>query len=108
MMFGLPDEFLRTVMMFGETQASIEAIILFGSRATGNYRSGSDVDLILKGRNLGIDDVIQFEKQLEKLDSLNTFDILIFDRIASADLIRRIEKTGITLYSKTRETIHHS
>lgn len=108
MMFGLPDEFLHVVEMFGETHSDIEQIILFGSRATGNYRSGSDVDLILTGRNLGIDNVIQFEIHLEKLDSLNKFDILIFDRIASADLIRQIETTGITLYSKAKEVAYHS
>ncbi len=108
MRFGMPDEFLHVVEMFGETHSDIEQIILFGSRATGNYRSGSDVDLVLKGKNLGIDEVIRFEAYLEKLDSLNKFDILIFNRIASADLIKQIEATGITLYSKAKEVAYHS
>ena len=40
------DEIVRTIS-FRDT---VESALIFGSRAKGNYRSGSDVDIALKGR----------------------------------------------------------
>lgn len=105
MKFGLPDEFLEAVKMFGQINTNIEQIDLFGSRAIGNYRSGSDVDLVLKGKNLGIDEVIRFERTLEELETLNKFDILIFEKITTPSLKRVIQLTGIPLYIKIEESI---
>jgi len=105
MKFGLPDEFLSVVGLFGNSNPKIEQIILYGSRATGQYRNGSDVDLALVGSHLTIDDIIQFERQLESLDLLNRFEILIFDRISSSELKEQILTLGIELYSRKDHVI---
>jgi predicted nucleotidyltransferase len=105
MRFGLPDEFLRVVQLFGNSNPRIEQIILYGSRATGQYRNGSDVDLALVGSHLTIDDIIQFERQLETLDVLNKFDVLLFDKISSPELKEQILTSGVELYSSTSHAI---
>jgi predicted nucleotidyltransferase len=105
MRFGLPDEFLSVVGLFGNSNLKIEQIILYGSRATGQYRNGSDVDLALVGSHLTIDDIIQLERQLETLDLLNKFEILIFDRISSSELKEQILTLGVELYSRTDHVI---
>jgi len=105
MKFGLPDEFLSVVRTFGNSNPRIEQIILYGSRATCRYRKGSDVDLALVDNQLTIDDIIQFEKQLEPLDVLNKFDVLIFDKISSPELKEQILTSGIELYSRTNFVI---
>jgi len=105
MKFGLPSQFLDLVISFGNTNPKVEQIILYGSRATGRYRNGSDVDLALVGSQLTIDDIIQFEKQLETLDILNKFDVLIFDKISSPELKELILTSGIELYSRTNYVV---
>ncbi len=105
MKFGLPSQFLDLVISFGNTNPKVEQIILFGSRATGQYRNGSDIDLALLGKQLTIDDIIQFERQLETLDILNKFEVLIFDNISSTELKEQIITLGIELYSKTGHII---
>ena len=41
-------EILKTVIQFPE----IEKTVVFGSRAKGNFKKGSDVDLAVKGKNI--------------------------------------------------------
>jgi len=105
MKFGLPSQFLDLVMSVGNTNPKVEQIILFGSRATGQYRNRSDVDLALIGKQLTIDDIIQFERQLETLDILNKFEVLLFDNISSTELKEQIITIGIQLYSKAGHVI---
>lgn len=105
MKFGLPDEFIDVVKLSGESNPRIEQIILFGSRATGHYRNGSDIDLALFGKQLTIDDIIQFERKLETLDILNKFEVLLFDNISSTELKEQIITLGIELYSKAGHVI---
>lgn len=105
MKFGLPSQFLDLVISFGNTNPKVEQIIIFGSRATGQYRNGSDVDLALIGKQLTIDDIIQFERQLETLDILNKFEVLLYDNISSTELKEQIITLGIELYSKAGHII---
>jgi predicted nucleotidyltransferase len=100
MKFGLPDEFLDAVKLFGNANNNVEQIILFGSRSRGQHRNGSDVDLALVGKHLTMDDVIHFERQLETLDCLNKFDILILNTISSLPLKEQIIELGVPLYTK--------
>jgi uncharacterized protein len=99
MKFGLPETFQVCLAEFGKTNSRVEQIILFGSRSTFKYRPGSDVDLALKGKLLSTEDIIDLESLLSKLDILNTFDILLYDQLQSAELIENING-GIILYSK--------
>ena len=105
MKFGWPDEFMSVVRLFGNSNPRIEQIILYGSRATGQFRNGSDVDLALVGSHLTIDDIIQFERHLETMDVLNKFDVLIFDKISSPELKEQILTLGVELYSRTGHAI---
>ncbi|MBN8576571.1 MAG: nucleotidyltransferase domain-containing protein [Cytophagales bacterium] len=65
MKFGLPDAFIEVVKSFGIAHPEINQILLFGSRATGVFKNGSDVDPVLIGNELTKDHVIQFEHKLE-------------------------------------------
>jgi predicted nucleotidyltransferase len=105
MKFGLPDEFVDAVKVFGNANNSVEKIILFGSRVTVQHRNGSDVDLALVGKHLTMDDIIHFEQHLETLDCLNKFDILIFNTISSLPLKEQIIASGIPLYTKASHLV---
>lgn len=41
--------------------------ILYGSRANGNYRPGSDIDLTLRGDQLSHSDLLDIEQSLDDL-----------------------------------------
>ena len=49
MRFGLTDETITKINTVFVKYSEIEEVVLYGSRAKGNYREGSDIDLTLKG-----------------------------------------------------------
>ena len=52
MKFGLNDNTIEAIQKVFETNSKIDKAIVFGSRAKGNYKEGSDIDLAVKGRNI--------------------------------------------------------
>lgn len=77
---------------------NIHKIVLFGSRAKGTYKDGSDVDIALKGANLKLDDIIDASLEIDKLFLPYKFDFVLYDRIKEKTLIEHIDRVGIVLY----------
>lgn len=75
--------------------------IIYGSRAKGNYRKGSDIDLVLKGENLTINDVLKLEDDLDELLLPYLFDISILHHIKNPNLLGHIERVGKIFYKST-------
>lgn len=100
MMFGLPDETRLAMQRVFAGYPEIQKVVIYGSRAKGNYRPGSDIDLTLLGE--AIDNTI-LSKVLVDLDDLNTpylMDVSIFKQLSSADLIEHIVRVGQVFYSR--------
>ncbi|WP_395052879.1 nucleotidyltransferase domain-containing protein [Flavobacterium sp.] len=97
MKFGLNQKTIDKINSVFELHSQIEEVLIYGSRAKGNYREGSDIDITLIGKN------IELSKINENIDDLNTpylFDISIFDKLDSKDLIEHINRVGKTFYKK--------
>lgn len=75
----------------------IREVIVFGSRAKGNYRPQSDVDLAL----VGVADELRAEAVAGALDQLPmpyTFDVKACDGICYPSLLEHIRRVGVTVY----------
>lgn len=79
---------------------AIEQAVIFGSRAKGNYKPASDIDITLKGKQLNIHTLNQVSRQLDDLLLPYTFDLSIFLHINNVDLIDHIERVGQVFYSR--------
>ena len=55
MIFGLPDKTLTDIQQLLSQFPEIESAFIYGSRAKGNFKKGSDVDLVLSGENLSFE-----------------------------------------------------
>lgn len=78
----------------------IESAIVFGSRATGNYKSGSDVDIALKGNSINQLTYTKLSGILnEELSLPWYFDVIPFDAIKNNDLKDHINRVGIEFYN---------
>jgi uncharacterized protein len=89
-------EMMREV--FRRIPAIVE-VVLYGSRAKGNFGPGSDVDLAL----VGVDDDLQAEAVAEELDELPLpyhFDVKACGTIQHAPLREHIASVGLTLYRR--------
>ncbi len=99
-MFGLTPDIIRHIKEAFLIFSQIEKVILYGSRAKGNYKDGSDIDLTLLGHNLNLKTVYALETVLDELYLPYTFDIFIFTQIDNEDLIEHILSVGTVFYVK--------
>lgn len=76
-------------------QNNISKVILFGSRARGDYKKTSDIDLAVTDGNTAL-----FAADMEETSTLLTFDIVDMDKPVQPELLQSIEREGITLYEK--------
>lgn len=97
MKYGLQPEHLNSIIDMLRQCTGVEGAVLFGSRARGNYRPGSDIDICLYGPSLGATDLARLAGSLEETTIPQVVDLLLFHLIKDPDLIARIEAEGIGL-----------
>lgn len=81
----------------------VEQAILYGSRAKGNYRLGSDIDLCLTGAQLSDRELLHILNALDELLLPYTLDVCRFEALdpqADAGLIEHIQRVGQVFYSR--------
>lgn len=101
MMYGLSENQLGQIVSFLSKYPSIEKAVLFGSRALGNFKEASDVDIALFGDQVtaGLAAKIKFEIE-EETYLPYFFDIIAYPTITNSDLKNHILSKGVELYSK--------
>lgn len=99
MKFGLTKVLLQKIQNVFESFPEIREAIIYGSRAIGNYREGSDIDISLKGE-LSFGHLLQIEKALDDLMLPYTFDLSSYDNLTNEELLDHIDKQGKSFYGK--------
>lgn len=64
--FGLPKKCVEDIRAVLAAVSSVERAVIFGSRAMGNYKPGSDVDLALFGE-ISYDDLLKIKSRLDDI-----------------------------------------
>ncbi len=64
---GLPDRAIDSIRQVLAACPAVEQAVLYGSRAKGNYKRGSDIDLTLKGDALTYRDLLRLMDDLDEL-----------------------------------------
>jgi predicted nucleotidyltransferase len=98
--FGLNEEVLARIIDVFRKHPGMNEVILYGSRAKGTHKPGSDVDLALKGEDLNLRELNRLSLALDDLLLPYTFDLCIFQRIDNPDLRGHIQRVGRTIYEK--------
>lgn len=104
MKFGLTEDTIANITNCLARNPKIEKAIIYGSRAKGNYRKGSDIDLVLEGENLNLNDVLKLENELDELLLPYLFDISILHQIKNQGLMEHIKRIGKVFYTSTIKT----
>jgi predicted nucleotidyltransferase len=102
MEFGLNTKTIQGITDVISTNPKVEKVLLYGSRAKGNYKNGSDIDLSLKGSDLNMQDLNQLYVKLDALYLPYSFDILIFEKLNNTELIDHINRVGIVIYERQK------
>ena len=105
MKFGLKEETINKINAVLAEFPQVDEAILYGSRAKGNFRNGSDIDLTLKGTGLNLHVLNAVSLKIDDLLLPYTFDLSVFRQIDNPDLIDHIQRVGQIFYQKGREVI---
>lgn len=101
MKYGLSEDIIKKIQLTFSAFPELDEAILYGSRAKGNYKPGSDIDITFKGENINLSTLNRISLQLDDLFLPYTFDLSIYKQIDNPDLIDLIKRVGITLYLKS-------
>lgn len=101
MKYGLPEAAAQKIGAVLSRYPQVEQAILYGSRAKGNYKNGSDIDLTLcGGADLTLNVIYKIIEELDDLLLPYTIDLSIFNDIGDPDVIAHIQRVGVTFYEK--------
>ena len=101
MKYGLPQSAVQKICAVLSRYPQVEKAILYGSRAKGNYKNGSDIDLTLRGdADLTLNVIYKILDDLDELLLPYTIDLSIFNDISDPDVIEHIQRVGVTFYEK--------
>lgn len=98
MKFGLAKNTVDAIVVVFEEHPKIDKAFIFGSRAKGNYRNDSDIDIAVKGQDLNYKDITKILGQLEDLNLGHAIDLLDYQTIKEPALIEHIDRVGIEFY----------
>lgn len=100
MKFGLSITTIEKMNAVFACFPEIEKAILYGSRAKGNFKRGSDVDLTLCGDAITPDVRAKVASALDDLLLPYTIDLSVFNTLNHTELREHIERVGVTFYER--------
>jgi uncharacterized protein len=91
--FGLPESTIEKISAVLVKFPQVHQAVVYGSRAKGNYKNGSDIDLTLEV-------MYQIASQLDELLLPYTIDLAIFAQLTDLDFIEHIQRVGVVFYER--------
>lgn len=102
-MYGLQNNTIEQLKSVFKNQQKIQKVVLYGSRAKGNFRAGSDIDLTLFGKDITLKTIFDIEEKIEELLLPYHIDLSIFDQIDNKELIEHIRRVGLIFFDRDNE-----
>jgi predicted nucleotidyltransferase len=92
----IPDRVLSKIIPLLSLEPSIDKVILFGSRARGDNKPNSDIDLALDGTNIPL----RVSTNLRDAAGLYKLDIVRLRELDDEDLLNEIQQDGKVIYER--------
>lgn len=98
--FGLPDQTLATIRQILADYPTVKKAIVYGSRAKGTHKKGSDIDLTLIGETLDHRLVGEIARRLDESPIPYQVDLSLWEQIDNENLREHIERVGQVFYER--------
>jgi predicted nucleotidyltransferase len=100
--YGLPDAALKKIRAVLGRHPQVKQAILYGSRAKGTHKRGSDIDLTLRGgADMTLPVLYRIMDELDDLLLPYTIDLSIYANIDDPDVIAHIRRVGLVFYEQS-------
>lgn len=94
-LYGLSDKTIFSLKSVFSKYPEIKKVLLYGSRAKGSFKSGSDIDLTLVAPDLTLTKLLHIQNQIEDLMLAHKVDLSLFHKIENQDLLDHIQRVGV-------------
>lgn len=107
--FGLSAHVIAAIQGVLARHPNVRRAVLYGSRAKGSYKPGSDIDLTLlaaEGRQIDHRELAVILDEVDDLLLPYTLDLSNFDALNHAELKAHIERVGTVFYERGDGNTH--
>jgi len=98
--YGLPPAAIARIQEVFARFPEVDKAVLYGSRAMGNHKPGSDIDLTLYGGQLNVQQLNAIASELDDLLLPYMIDLSIFAMLNNSDLREHIGRVGKVFYER--------
>jgi predicted nucleotidyltransferase len=99
--YGLKEATIQKICAVLAKFPQVDRAVLYGSRAKGTHKNGSDIDLTLCGdEDLTLDVLYKIMHELDDLLLPYGLDVSLFRDIDDPDVVEHIRRVGVTFYEK--------
>jgi len=95
MKYGLKEEVYNKILSIAKENKQYK-FILFGSRARGNYKKESDIDIAIKG-NIMTDDKYRIINEFDLINTIHKIDLVFIDEFTKKELVESINNEGVEI-----------
>lgn len=103
--FGLGEHNLHAIIDVLSSVKKVQRALIYGSRAKGNYRSNSDIDIMVEGECLTIADLSMIDVRLDDLLLPWQIDLCARNRVGNQALLDEVEKWGVVVYQRSTNSV---
>jgi predicted nucleotidyltransferase len=96
--FGLPVKALQGLQDVFSNHPSIQSVTMYGSRAKGNYRHNSDIDLVITAPDMTWGEFNCVEQEIDDLLLPWKVDLALLHHIENQDLLDHVSRVGVTIF----------
>ncbi len=98
--FGLPLYVMERLGAAFSGHDAIESVTLYGSRAKGNYRHNSDIDLMLTASNMNWAEFNKLEREIDDLLLPWKIDLALRHQVENSDLLDHVDRVGVVVFDR--------
>lgn len=96
----IDDKILKELLRIFNKYENIKKVVIFGSRARGDFKNTSDVDLAVFSENISDREFNLLVDEINEMDTALSFDVVHFEKLKKDSLKENIIKDGILIYER--------
>lgn len=97
-MYGLSEQVIAELHSVFNRYKNVRKVLIFGSRAKGNYRAGSDIDLAVMGDGIDCSQISDICLRIEDLGLLYKVDVIDYNKYKNTPIGEHVARVGKSFY----------
>jgi predicted nucleotidyltransferase len=91
---GISHEIIQSILATSLSHPKVQRVILYGSRARGDYHQGSDIDIAIDAPDMNHKEFVLLWNELDDLPIIYPMDIVHIQALNNTDLLKAIQQDG--------------